>query len=334
MSIVPNTVYPTKTAAPSAGYPQGSARNITAPGDGLGTPLEKQWVNDLFGLQQALLRAGGITPSGTPDTALVSQYMQAIVELASGRADNYAEAGIADAYVLGAQTNQQTPNGVFAGMVMKFFPGNTNTGACTVNPFGTGVINIKAPGGTLDPSAGDILVGDECVLVYRTSPGIHAELQPRANKGRIVQQVNVQDGAVATGTTILPIDDTIPQNTEGDQFMTASITPTRANNLLRIQAILNLSNGSAGPAGITAALFQDAIASALAVAWAGREATAAARGAAVLDFIMPAGTTSLTTFNVRAGAGSASTTTFNGGLGSRLYGGVYYSSLTITEIGQ
>ncbi len=48
----------------------------------------------------------------------------------------------------------------------------------------------------------------------------------------VVQVVNTQDGAVATGTTVLPWDDTIPQNTEGDQYMSLSITPTNASNKL------------------------------------------------------------------------------------------------------
>ena len=41
----------------------------------------------------------------------------------------------------------------------------------------------------------------------------------RKESGKLLQQVNFQSGAVATGTTIFPEDDTIPQNTEGDQYM-------------------------------------------------------------------------------------------------------------------
>ena len=41
--------------------------------------------------------------------------------------------------------------------------------------------------------------------------------------GDMVQRVNTQTGAVATGTTLLPNDDTIPQNTEGTEFMTLAV---------------------------------------------------------------------------------------------------------------
>ncbi len=52
---------------------------------------------------------------------------------------------------------------------------------------------------------------------------------------RLVQVVNTETGAVATGTTVMPADNTIPQNTEGDEYMTLAITPTNTNNKLLIE---------------------------------------------------------------------------------------------------
>ena len=78
MAIRLEQQYPDKTTPASADYPHGQARNVTTPGDGTGTPLEQAWVNDLFGWQQALLTAAGITPSGVPDTARNSQHMEAL----------------------------------------------------------------------------------------------------------------------------------------------------------------------------------------------------------------------------------------------------------------
>ena len=46
---------------------------------------------------------------------------------------------------------------------------------------------------------------------------------------------------------------------------------------------------------------------------------------------MTAGTTSATTFRVRAGLNSAGTTTFNGASSARYYGGTLASSITIKE---
>lgn len=78
MAIKPEQQYPGKITSASVSYPLGSARNVTTPGDGTGTPLEKAWVNDLFGFQQAILKAGNVTATGSPDTATSSQYLAAL----------------------------------------------------------------------------------------------------------------------------------------------------------------------------------------------------------------------------------------------------------------
>lgn len=91
MAISPEQQYPDKTTPASLDYPQGQARNVTTPGDGTGTPLEQAWVNDLFGFEQALLDEAGIAPSGVPDTARNSQYLDAMKGIF---ADNQDLAGI------------------------------------------------------------------------------------------------------------------------------------------------------------------------------------------------------------------------------------------------
>lgn len=143
-----------------------------------------------------------------------------------------------------------------------------------------------------------------------------------------IQRVYTQTGAVATGTTIIPADDTIPQITEGFEIMTLSITPTNASNLLIITAQV-MSSPSALSSGIVA-LFQDATANALTM-----NATSEPNSGTLLllpiDYTMVAGTTSATTFRIRLGHNVAGTNTFNGASGGRLWGGVINSSLTITE---
>ncbi len=85
MAIDPSTEYGAQvdTGTDPTGYPYGQARNITVPGDGTGTPLEKAWLSDLWGWMQALLDAAGITPSGTPDKVGASQYLTALETLYS-----------------------------------------------------------------------------------------------------------------------------------------------------------------------------------------------------------------------------------------------------------
>jgi len=146
--------------------------------------------------------------------------------------------------------------------------------------------------------------------------------------GSVVQVVNTQDGAVATGTTTLPNDDTIPQNTEGDEYMTLAITPASTTNKLLITVTIVLNHSAVEQ--LAAALFQDTTVNALKAVQGSAQAT---DKLAVLTFshFMTAGTVAATTFKVRAGSSVAGTTTFNGD-GTRLYGGVMGSSITITEI--
>jgi len=77
-----STQYPGKVTAPSAAYPFGGAQNVTVPNDGTGTPWEAALINDYIGLLQALLGAAGLTPSGAPDNAEDSQYLDAIKHVA------------------------------------------------------------------------------------------------------------------------------------------------------------------------------------------------------------------------------------------------------------
>lgn len=147
--------------------------------------------------------------------------------------------------------------------------------------------------------------------------------------GFVVQVVNVQSGAVATGTTVIPNDDTIPQNTEGNEVMTLAITPKSATNKLKIDVVVNMGSGATG--NLIAALFQDTTANALA---AQAVYTGSTNASVMLSFThyMTAGTASATTFKVRIGCNNAGTVTFNGYSAARYMGGVMASSITITEI--
>lgn len=78
MAINPND-NPTmagRITPPDSDYPYGSSKNETSAGAGDGTPYFEGRANDIFGFQQALLTVAGIVPSGSADTALVSQYLE------------------------------------------------------------------------------------------------------------------------------------------------------------------------------------------------------------------------------------------------------------------
>jgi hypothetical protein len=153
---------------------------------------------------------------------------------------------------------------------------------------------------------------------------------PGTSIGNVQQTVSFETGAVATGTTLLPVDDTIPQITEGNEYMTLAITPRSATSRLIVDVVVYLSH-SAASANLAAALFQDATANALAAV---SQVMSSPTSPVTIAFrhTMTSGTTSATTFRVRAGAANAGTVTFNGAGGGRFFGGVSASSVVIQEV--
>jgi hypothetical protein len=150
-----------------------------------------------------------------------------------------------------------------------------------------------------------------------------------ADVGRVVQVAHTQTGAYATGNTAMPLDNTIPQITEGTEFMTLAITPTSATNILYIEALLHITAGAADT--INVALFKAGTNDALAVTSQGIGASNVPNGI-VVRYRMVAGTTSPITFSVRAGDATTGSMYFNGLTTGQLFGGTLMSSITITEI--
>lgn len=147
--------------------------------------------------------------------------------------------------------------------------------------------------------------------------------------GKVLQTVNTQTGEVATGATAMPWDDTIPQNTEGTQFMTLAITPQSASSYLLISVVAILAETTTQR--LQAALFVDTTANAIA---ATHVTTAGSNAPVILSFnhYVASASTTARTYKLRAGSSTAVTTTFNGYSSGRIFGGVASSSITIMEI--
>jgi len=150
-------------------------------------------------------------------------------------------------------------------------------------------------------------------------------------KNAVLQVVNHQDSAVAfTGNTI-PNDNSIPQKTEGGEFMSLAITPKSATSKLFIQVVMSGAATNANAESISSIFKNDET---NAIATAGQYQTVAT-GIMTVNYshYITAGTTSSITFRVRGGA-SAGNYTFNGYSNTtRNWGGVSASSITIMEIG-
>lgn len=222
--------------------------------------------------------------------------------------------------------------------------GTTTTTAVTLNngdqvwcyavaawPLTYNATTMPLPGGVNYTCA----AGDIVIFTKDGSGTISIQIYPKDGypifkTGLVIQEVYSSTGVVATGTTQIPYDDTIPQNTEGDQYLSATITPKSATSKLTIEVGLMVSNSS-GANVVTAALFQDTTANALTA-----KVIRAETGGAVYEISllhqMTSGTTSATTFKVRAGPNAAITTTVNGTGGARLLGGVANSYIKVYEV--
>lgn len=148
--------------------------------------------------------------------------------------------------------------------------------------------------------------------------------------GDTVQRVRTYfTSLVAPAGVAIPRDDTIPQSTEGAEYMTRAITPTSAANVLRILGHATV-NPEVGDQAVIA-LFQDATANALsAAAWTGGGADEPE--IIDIDHCMVAGTTSSTTFKVRMGNDGGDVISMSGGSGARFFGGVANSFMEVVEL--
>jgi len=149
-----------------------------------------------------------------------------------------------------------------------------------------------------------------------------------ASSGALIQMVNSQTGARATGTTLIPWDDTIPQNTEGDQYLSLAITPDDASNILTIE--VNIFAGHSATGRLSAALFVDSTAGALAATGNVPSGSVKPRPLVLTHRVVAGGTSELT-FKVRVGSDTAGTTEINSFNGTRLFGGVCSTSINIME---
>ena len=129
-------------------------------------------------------------------------------------------------------------------------------------------------------------------------------------------------------STQIPQDDTIPQQTEGTEILTVSITPKDAANRLRVR--FQGQVGGSQLTFLTAALFRDSTADAVASNGIVNHANGYAYMLG-LEYEVAAGSTSATTFKIRVGP-NAGNLYLNGDSSSRYFGGTALATLIVEEI--
>lgn len=202
---------------------------------------------------------------------------------------------------------------------------------------GTGVASTTAfvvvCGGTtstapLQPLAG---IGSSGELLTSNGAGALPTFQAAAGGGVTTQQIRASTSSLFDLSTAIPFDDSIPQNDEGNEILTVTITPTATDSILVIQCFISGDIDSAGK-DVTGAIFRDDTAGALAASQlgtAGSEQGASALGS--FQTWVTSGATDATTFKLRVGTWTTFGASVNGVTTSRRYGGVSSTTMTVTE---
>lgn len=192
-----------------------------------------------------------------------------------------------------------------------------------------------APGAIPTPDAADIAYDNGTSGLAATD--VQAAIDEVAGRPAvIVSRAYAQYTANADLSTTIPIDDTIPQNNEGTEIVTAQITPSSTSNRVRV-TFTGFVSGNDTAIFATTALFRDSTANALYATCIsvqddqGGGVTIGLRS--IISFIfehVPA-TTSTITYKIRVGP-DGGVIRFNGSTAARRFGGVAAAALILEEI--
>ena len=146
--------------------------------------------------------------------------------------------------------------------------------------------------------------------------------------GSVLQDYSETSFAMVTTTSVIPLDNTIPQSSEGASFFnTASIVADSKCNFLEIDLLLNVSHSAVGP--VLAALFRGISTNAVTAGWAQVPAAGAVAQLRISDRFP---VTDDSGFYLRVGAAVAGTLTVNGVAGAAMLSQRLVSKLRIAEI--
>jgi hypothetical protein len=132
----------------------------------------------------------------------------------------------------------------------------------------------------------------------------------------------------------IPYDDTIPQNTEGDQIVTATITLKSASNRVRARFVGFVAGADSAVIRVSAAMFCSTSANAInaIVHIADNDAPGSNRYNLCIEAEHAPGSVGPLTYQVRAGA-EGTAYSFNATTpGSRIFGGAAKATLILEEV--
>lgn len=187
-----------------------------------------------------------------------------------------------------------------------------------------GVLGMTAFAGTL--------VDDANATDARATLGIDAALvKSLMPSGSVLNSVYAETTTHTKSSTTIPLDDTIPQSTEGVEILTGTITPSSTSSKIRVRVVVPVASPTGE--GVTVALFRDSVANAL-CAVASSEGVSPGPEGVPLAYEYAPGSASAITLKVRVGSSGGGDFGVNGDKapGTRIYGGVSRATMIIEEI--
>ena len=185
------------------------------------------------------------------------------------------------------------------------------------------IISFDASG---DPVA--IVTGNDGQVLHSAGAGAQPAFET-LSAGKVVQVVTANYTTYSTTTTVIPTDDTIPQNDEGTEILTRTITPTNSSSVLYFWVSIGAWGATSTNYPKHAALFKDSTANA-SVAIVDTDNNDF-RQSNSFSFAVAAGGTSEQTWKLRVGP-SGATLFINGTSSARSMGGVGEVRMTIMEV--
>jgi len=204
---------------------------------------------------------------------------------------------------------------------------SANTGAVTFNLDSHGAKDVKKIDGSALES-GDLVANGIYELVYSATldDWVLVGGGGGGGGGGALQRVTDYYTTKSSHTTTIPIDTSIPQITEGEQIMSAAITPKSASSTLAIRISVPVTGSAI--AHMVVALFVDSTANAIASGWH----TKTSSSDAFLMFLeTEISNASLTARTYKVRIGSHSGTAYVNGGAPGYYGGTAGAMMIIEE---
>lgn len=216
--------------------------------------------------------------------------------------------------------------------VMDFLatPSSANLKALLTDETGSGAVVFGTSPTIASPTfLGNVATPDK-TQTSNDGYAVNSKYVDRVAVQQIVQSTDT--GYRTTSGTALPADNSIPQNTEGDEYteLNTNITPKSATSILMIEVEVVASRANSDT--LVLALFKDAAVGAIS---ARAIFTPSGNTPTLLRVChrMVAGSTSAISFKARIGSNTANALYLNGISSGGLLGGVEQSFMRITEYG-